>query len=1140
MGVPSFYKWLASKYPKSVEYVKEDPIRRDQEGEKIPPDTSQPNPNGEFDNLYLDMNGIIHPASHPEDGPAPQTEDDMYLAIFEYIDRVFSIIRPRKVLFMGIDGVAPRAKMNQQRSRRFRAAQERTETMEKAEELRQELRDRGVDVPPAPEDPPFDSNVITPGTPFMARLAEFLRWFIRYKIQHDSGWKGIKVILSDASIPGEGEHKIMDYIRLQRCRQGYDPNTRHVIHGLDADLIMLALATHDPHFFILREEVTFGKPQTTEKNAMDLLDASGKLASGEAVEDVLEEPPKPFQIIKISILREYLQKEFSSGDYRTVGGFNLERTIDDFILMCFFVGNDFLPHLPSMEIREGAIDTIIDLYKTIFNELGGYMTENGKVRISAVQLMMKELGSIEDEVLGKRRAQEERFNGRQKQKEIDLKNRKASKDHLDLIRRFTVADADMAVAIGKPNSASLAAEPSVKRAKVEPATDHTKVSSAAFRIKNRGPGGVRVIAPGVTDRDVKILHLFDKIREFSERTNRKGSLPLKNLNGYERARAHDYAEELELSHKGKGEDPNRYIQIEFKNSYDTSAEHTTEEKQDYFEQQLKSKIMAENDAVADTMTDTVELGKPGWKTRYYTEKVPGDKAEDLARCYLEGLMWVMRYYYSGCPSWNWFYPYHYAPFASDLVDIKIEENFTLGSPFKPFEQLMSVFPPASSHALPTKLAALMNGDSVIGEFYPTEFALDLNGKRRMWQAIVLLPFIEEKKLLTHIKPLEDELVGEESDRNKFGATKLYAHESHQVAKLLKAAPAKPPNVPRPSLEKMNDLAAAHLKAELNGDEAEQLRIEKELEETRSAAAAFLASAGVGKGLPLDPTISQGMNGFVLEDPDGCALGENFEAPVFEGHNRNHKYLPTDVVNKVVSVEYSMPEYQQHITSLLPGLVEAKPELSTFDNPILDQKFIRARKSQQQQHGQFNTFGMQRHQSGMMNFPAKRMIQAGLGGPGPAAFNQGNQGYQSQPHQQQQYPPQHYSGGGASRGGPPMRHYGVDGYEQKPQGQYGYQQNHRQQPQRHQQQQQGYPPRGHSEGGYRGAPPPHQNQRSQPNQYGGPPASGYQDRNAYDGGGGSYRGSNSYPTASNNQQGLYQPPSFSQQGGQPYKPYYAPR
>jgi 5'-3' exoribonuclease 1 len=299
------------------------------------------------------------------------------------VDLLFGKIKPKKLFFMAVDGVAPRAKMNQQRSRRFRTAKEAKEIREKAEAKGETL----------PEEKAFDSNCITPGTPFMARLSDQLRYFINKKITEDANWRDVEVVLSGHEVPGEGEHKIMEYIRLSRAQPDYNPNVRHCLYGLDADLIMLGLLSHDPHFCLLREEVKFG-PASRKRGATSL----------EAIN---------FYLLHLSLMREYLDLEFR--DIAPVLGFeySLERVIDDFILLAVFVGNDFLPNLPDLHIHENGLERLFDVYKRVLPGLDGYMNEGGAINTRRLQVVLDEMARWEQEVFEKEYADVNWYKGKQ-------------------------------------------------------------------------------------------------------------------------------------------------------------------------------------------------------------------------------------------------------------------------------------------------------------------------------------------------------------------------------------------------------------------------------------------------------------------------------------------------------------------------------------------------------------------------------------------------------------------------------------------------------------------------------------------------------------------------------------------------------
>lgn len=701
MGVPAFFRWLSRKYPSIIVHCVEEK-GKECNGVRIPPDTTRPNPNEvEFDNLYLDMNGIIHPCTHPEDKPAPKNEDEMMVAIFEYIDRLFNIVRPRRVLYMAIDGVAPRAKMNQQRSRRFRASKEGVELAEEKSRMREEVIQRGGYLPPEEIKERFDSNCITPGTEFMDNLAHCLRYYIADRLSNDPGWKNITVFLSDASVPGEGEHKIMDYIRRQRAQPNHDPNTHHCLCGADADLIMLGLATHEPNFTIIREEFKPNKPRPCAlcgQMGHELKECQGtareKQGQHDEFADSMPVSEQEFIFIRLCVLREYLSRELTMASLPFP--FDFERSVDDWVFMCFFVGNDFLPHLPSLEIREGAIDRLVGIYKDVVHKTGGYLTQNGYVNLERVELIMQAVGVAEDNIFRKRKEDDENFKRRNKEKKKRMRMEQDRPAYL---------------------------------------------TTGQFAPQALGRGGTPTVVHNARNQ------AFNMRVQAMEHSNRDAAQSLKSM---------------------------------MRNGGNASAGPSSDHK--------GVKRKAEDSDSEPEPEDNVRLWEEGWKQRYYKTKFDVDVSDDefrkkVVQSYVEGLCWVLRYYYQGCASWKWYFPFHYAPFASDFKDIKdMFKEFEKGTkPFKPLEQLMGVFPAASGNFLPQTWRNLMSSpDSSIIDFYPDDFAIDLNGKKYAWQGVALLPFVDERRLRAALSDVYPDLTVEEVKRNSLGSDVMFLSKSHPL------------------------------------------------------------------------------------------------------------------------------------------------------------------------------------------------------------------------------------------------------------------------------------------------------------------------------------------------------------------------
>jgi 5'-3' exonuclease len=307
MGIPLLFSYLSRRY-KNSELLKK--YREESE---------------ECDNLYLDYNGLIHKVINELTEKIEERE--LMSEIYKETIKIFELVKPKKLMYIAIDGVAPRAKMNQQRMRRFKSA-------------------IGVTTESF-----FDRNKVTPGTEFMDELSKYL------KVRFNSD----KIIFSDVNEKGEGEHKIMEYIRSNYSTMKNDMN---IIQGLDCDLVMLSM-TIDIKMKLLREDSRKGG----------------------------------YIIFDIKQLRKFIIEDIIE---RTgIKELDEQRVLNDFILITCLIGNDFITNLPTLKVKTNGINILLNVYSRLYkyrilNTNRYLIDDNKRIDLQLFSKYIKYLGDSEN------------------------------------------------------------------------------------------------------------------------------------------------------------------------------------------------------------------------------------------------------------------------------------------------------------------------------------------------------------------------------------------------------------------------------------------------------------------------------------------------------------------------------------------------------------------------------------------------------------------------------------------------------------------------------------------------------------------------------------------------------------------------
>ena len=336
MGIPSYFSYIIKHYHTLVTKI-----------------NTQGSTSTNFQNFYLDCNSIIYDAVHNINFNDLQESDvdTIIKSVIGKIDEYIYLIKPSNNIFIAFDGVAPVAKLDQQRSRRYKSHYQSQLTKSIYKNTQQT--------------DPWNTAAITPGTSFMNKLNEKIR--NHYK-QADT-YRVKNIYLSLSNHYGEGEHKIFDFIRKF---PEYHSKTSTVVYGLDADLIMLCI-NHLPisnQIYLFRETPHFIKNISSE----------------------LE--PNESYVIHIPKLANLITNDMNNG--KEMSSEQAKNRIYDYIFMCFFLGNDFMPHFPSLNIRTGGIDKLLNAYKATLGDSNENLYDGKKIVWKNVRKLVAFLAELEE------------------------------------------------------------------------------------------------------------------------------------------------------------------------------------------------------------------------------------------------------------------------------------------------------------------------------------------------------------------------------------------------------------------------------------------------------------------------------------------------------------------------------------------------------------------------------------------------------------------------------------------------------------------------------------------------------------------------------------------------------------------------